>query len=340
MPNRRWMGGLILLALATGSWGCAAAPFAGGLSGTLLNLAVSSRGRSVEHTFLAPRDAVHGAVREALRDLGLQVDKEEITEKEVAITAGAQETSVVVTILPVTPKAAKVRIVAHQEWEWGRDSATARATMDQVATRLLPHSHLYSQLSGSLPQTVIPDPLLQRSHRREPSPLPPPKSAGEGSPWFARLEHPHPDEDVSPYVPVVVPPALGQQPPPGPGTDRDLFQAALDAYAAGRFSDAIRHLHSLGWSGIGRERQAAIHYWLGESFYGLGDYPQALLHLEMVVREFPKSPEVPRALLREVHTYRKLKNDRMARKVLTKLTARYPTSWEARLASDLLNPSH
>lgn len=337
--NRRWCRGVILLALIMGPWGCAAAPFAGGMAGTLVNLAATSRGKAVEHTFLAPRDAVHGAVREALHDLGLQLEKEEVTDKEITLTATAQETQISVTILPVTPKATKVRITANQEWEWGRDSATARAMMDRVTTRLLPHSSLYAQLSGSLPQTLIPDSLLHRSHRGRSPSFALPASEEGGSSWFARPDHPRPDEEVSLHVPLVVPPLLGQQLPPSPTSDRDLFRAALDAYAAGRFSEAIRSLESLQRSGLGRDRQAAIQYWLGENFYSLGNYPQAILHLEMVIREYPKSEEASRALFREVHAYRKLQNDRMAQSALAKLHARYPKSWEARLAADLMNSS-
>jgi tol-pal system protein YbgF len=83
---------------------------------------------------------------------------------------------------------------------------------------------------------------------------------------------------------------------------------------------------------IGEDAQ----YWLGESFYGVKEYDQAILEFDGVRRRFPKGEKVPAALLKQGLSFAEL-NDRLdARLILQELVDRFPDSEEAAKAKQRL----
>jgi tol-pal system protein YbgF len=77
-------------------------------------------------------------------------------------------------------------------------------------------------------------------------------------------------------------------------------------------------------------------YWLGESFYGIKEYDQAILEFDGVRRRFPKGEKVPAALLKQGLAFAEI-NDRLdARLILQELVERFPESEEAAKAKQRL----
>lgn len=77
-------------------------------------------------------------------------------------------------------------------------------------------------------------------------------------------------------------------------------------------------------------------YWLGESFYNVKEYDQAILEFDGVRRRFPKGDKVPGALLKQGLAFAEL-NDRLdARLILQELVERFPDSEEAARAKQRL----
>jgi tol-pal system protein YbgF len=77
-------------------------------------------------------------------------------------------------------------------------------------------------------------------------------------------------------------------------------------------------------------------YWLGESFYGVKEYDQAILEFDGVRRRFPKGEKVPAALLKQGLAFAELNDKLDARLILQELVERFPDSEEAARAKQRL----
>jgi tol-pal system protein YbgF len=74
------------------------------------------------------------------------------------------------------------------------------------------------------------------------------------------------------------------------------------------------------------------HFWIGETYYKQGQYEEAILSYNQVIKRYRKSPKVPAALLKQGMAFQRMGDRRTARIVLNKLISRFPSSSEARTA--------
>ncbi|HEY3305428.1 MAG TPA: tol-pal system protein YbgF [Candidatus Binatia bacterium] len=77
-------------------------------------------------------------------------------------------------------------------------------------------------------------------------------------------------------------------------------------------------------------------YWLGECYYGLKEYDQAILEFDAVRRRYPKGDKVPAALLKQGFAFAELGDKVDARLILQELVDRFPQSEEAGRAKQRL----
>ena len=70
-------------------------------------------------------------------------------------------------------------------------------------------------------------------------------------------------------------------------------------------------------------------YWVGESYYALKQFDQAILEFDAVRRKYPDGDKVPAALLKQGFAFAELGDKVDARLILQELIARYPESQEA-----------
>ncbi|HTM07364.1 MAG TPA: tol-pal system protein YbgF [Verrucomicrobiae bacterium] len=77
-------------------------------------------------------------------------------------------------------------------------------------------------------------------------------------------------------------------------------------------------------------------YWLGECYYAVKEYDQAILEFDGVRRRFPKGDKVPTALLRQGFAFAELGDKLDARLILQELVERFPESEEAGKAKQRL----
>ncbi|MFQ5849260.1 MAG: tol-pal system protein YbgF [Candidatus Binatia bacterium] len=70
-------------------------------------------------------------------------------------------------------------------------------------------------------------------------------------------------------------------------------------------------------------------YWIGESYYALKEFDQAILEFDAVRRKYPSGDKVPAALLKQGFAFAELGDKVDARLILQELIARYPESQEA-----------
>jgi len=77
-------------------------------------------------------------------------------------------------------------------------------------------------------------------------------------------------------------------------------------------------------------------YWLGESFYVVRNYRQATEEFSKVVKDHPKSPKVPDALLKTGYSYYELGEWAKARTSLSQVTTHHPGTTAAKSAEQRL----
>lgn len=77
-------------------------------------------------------------------------------------------------------------------------------------------------------------------------------------------------------------------------------------------------------------------YWIGESYYALREFDQAILEFDLVRRNYPEGDKVPASLLKLGFAFAELGDKVDARLILQELVERYPQSQEATKAKDKL----
>ncbi len=102
---------------------------------------------------------------------------------------------------------------------------------------------------------------------------------------------------LSEQPPMAEPPTM-QEPPRNPWgtpytpqpnlTDYGIFEAALSAYNAGRYEEAIGLFGQVVSAGRPAELVPNAYYWMGESFYAMNRYAEAMPYFEYVTRVGPQ----------------------------------------------------
>jgi tol-pal system protein YbgF len=117
---------------------------------------------------------------------------------------------------------------------------------------------------------------------------------------------------------------------------RRAYEAALALYRSGKMSAAAKSFRRFIARHAGHAYADNALYWLGECFYDMEDYRQALKMFRRVVEEYPDGHKAPDALLKMGYSYLKLNETGNARTILAQLVGSYPDSRVARLASQTL----
>jgi tol-pal system protein YbgF len=77
-------------------------------------------------------------------------------------------------------------------------------------------------------------------------------------------------------------------------------------------------------------------YWIGESYYALRQFDQAILEFDAVRRKYPQGEKVPAALLKQGFAFAELGEKVNARLILQEVVEKYPQSPEAARAKQRL----
>jgi tol-pal system protein YbgF len=120
-----------------------------------------------------------------------------------------------------------------------------------------------------------------------------------------------------------------QQPP-------EQYQKALALVRQGEYDRAVQLFREFLRTNADSPLAANAHYWIGESYYALGDYSQAILQLNQVRQNYPKSDRVPPALLKIGLAFLQMGNKNEARLAFQKVVNDYPSSAEAAQAREKL----
>ncbi|MFQ5881256.1 MAG: DUF3568 family protein [Candidatus Methylomirabilales bacterium] len=356
--------------LAIGLTSCAPLGAVTSLTSTAITGAFYARSQTVERTFVAPMEEVKEACRRTLEEMAFTIKQEEVRENENYIVASAADDyEVDVTITSITPKATRVSIKADSLLE--RDKATGLEIITQMAATLFPPPPPPQLLASPTNLQGMEAPPMKVATA---SPLLPPSRPVESNP--SRLTPPPPQPFIGvepPPIPVVTSveptppqslapvgplPAVVNQKSPAvtrpahrepprvvkPRTEENgetptpqqLYETAINDYIEGDFPAVIRNLRGYLASQPDSSQASKAHYWLGESLYSQREYADALVQFKTILRDYPRSPESPRALFKSAHAYRQLGQTLQAEALLKTLIKHHPKSREANLARMLM----
>lgn len=114
------------------------------------------------------------------------------------------------------------------------------------------------------------------------------------------------------------------------------YQNALQTYRSRHYQSAIQQFEGLLAQNSRHSLSDNAQYWIGESYYGLGNYQKAITAFEKVFT-FSNSNKDDAAQLKLGLCYMKLNDPAKARQELQKLIDNYPTSESVSLARRLLS---
>lgn len=121
-----------------------------------------------------------------------------------------------------------------------------------------------------------------------------------------------------------------------PGNEREDYQSALASLRAGRYEEATAAFQSFLQRYPQDHYTANALYWLGESYYVVRDFPNALSAFERVLQEHPTSAKGPDALLKIGFIHHEKGDAGQARIALEKVRTDYPNTSAAALAEQRL----
>ncbi|RFA31343.1 tol-pal system protein YbgF [Alkalilimnicola ehrlichii] len=121
-----------------------------------------------------------------------------------------------------------------------------------------------------------------------------------------------------------------------PEREWDAYQEAFSILRAGRYDEAAEAFVSfLEHYPEGRFAGNAL-YWLGESYYVVRDFDNALPHFQRIVDELPNNDKQPDAKLKIGFIYHEQNNLEQARETLEAVRRQYPDTTAATLAEQRL----
>ncbi|MDQ7052789.1 MAG: tol-pal system protein YbgF [candidate division KSB1 bacterium] len=119
------------------------------------------------------------------------------------------------------------------------------------------------------------------------------------------------------------------------GSFRERYKAALQLYYNKKYRQAIEAFSALLAENPNHPLSDNCQYWIGESYYGLGNYEQAIAEFEKVFA-YPNSNKADAALLKLGVTYLKMGDRESARAQFEQLIATYPKSEFVSMAQSYL----
>jgi tol-pal system protein YbgF len=158
--------------------------------------------------------------------------------------------------------------------------------------------------------------------------LPPGGNSDEEEPPQANTAQvPAPSGSRPAATPTTVAPAVGEQ---------QLYQDALGLYTKGRFEQALRGFQDLLDQFPGSPLSDDAQFMIGESYYGMKEYVDAVSEFDKVVKSYPDSDRVPGARLKKAFSLFSLGKKGQGVVELQQIAQRYPTTKEADIARQRL----
>jgi tol-pal system protein YbgF len=121
-----------------------------------------------------------------------------------------------------------------------------------------------------------------------------------------------------------------------PVTADSVYMKGLETFKAGDMPAARDQFTKFIEQYPKHDLVANARYWIGETLYSEKNYEAAIVAFQDVIKNHPKQPKVPAAMLKQARAFKAINDAKSARYVLKKLIGTYPKSDEAKKARELL----
>ncbi|KAA3612272.1 MAG: tol-pal system protein YbgF [Calditrichaeota bacterium] len=124
---------------------------------------------------------------------------------------------------------------------------------------------------------------------------------------------------------ISTPPTLSSGTSTYSSSYRARYKDALNTYNARRYREAIDQFSALLTENSNHSLADNCQYWIGEAYYGLGNFTQAIAEFEKVY-SYSKSNKIDAAILKLGLSYKRIGNTEQAKSQFEQLIANYPKS--------------
>ncbi|MDP1615068.1 MAG: tol-pal system protein YbgF, partial [Methylococcales bacterium] len=122
-----------------------------------------------------------------------------------------------------------------------------------------------------------------------------------------------------------------------PADEQISYLAAYELVKSKRYDNAINAMQTFVQKYPKGGYTANAQYWLGELYLVKKDYPKAIEHFEVVLRQFPGSSKSAASMLKLGYAKEATGNNQEAKKLFQQIIKTYPDTPTAQLASAKLN---
>lgn len=109
------------------------------------------------------------------------------------------------------------------------------------------------------------------------------------------------------------------------------YQTAFDSLSAKKYDVAVQLMQKYLTDYPTGKYAANAHYWLGEIYYLQNNLTQSAAEMQVVLKQFARSPKVPDAMLKIAMIYNAQKKYNQARDELQQIKKQFPDSTAAQL---------
>ena len=154
--------------------------------------------------------------------------------------------------------------------------------------------------------------------------------SGTPAPALSAREGSSPAGPAAPPPPVVVVPSPNPTPAPLRAAGiADDYRNALMLFGRSRFAEARAAFQQVFDAEPSGELADNALYWIGETYFAAGDYPNAMKYYERVTKEYGETNKAPDALFKTGLAFEKSGDLAMARRAFDECIRRYPYSTPA-----------
>ena len=118
--------------------------------------------------------------------------------------------------------------------------------------------------------------------------------------------------------------------------EQRAYDAAIVLFKSGDYKAAASYLGDFVRRYPDSAYAPAAQYWLGNAYYALNDYANAITAQQSVATTYPENAKAPDAMLNIGSSYSQLKDKKNAKKAFEALVAKYPGSNAAKVARERL----
>lgn len=123
---------------------------------------------------------------------------------------------------------------------------------------------------------------------------------------------------------------------PEAAAEAELYQAGLNQINNSEFLKAIATFKKFMKKFPDSEYAASAQYWIGECYFAMRDYEQAIKEFQVLKDNYRKSDKIPPALLKQGYSFIELDMESDARLFLNELIKKYPSTKESKEAKERL----